>query len=218
MILPTGTQIYHNAARGAGSLGGFFTFGDNDIFALSNNHVIADANNCRVGDPIYKSGSKIQIGTVYCWITLDPKNMNYIDIALAKLDSSMQPLWRMPQGVVQPAGFAEAADGTPVYMVLSDRRINTGIVSRQSIDFPIEFNFGNIIFPFTSLIEIRSIDGGSFSVPGDSGSIIFDNSHNVIGVLIGTSADTTKSYAIPFINGDTGIKSVYDLEIWQPAT
>lgn len=76
------SSIYRDPALGFGCVGGFFRFpAQNTIYGISNNHVIADFNNCQVGDPVFDIDNQ-QVGGLTHWISLDRRGINYIDAAL----------------------------------------------------------------------------------------------------------------------------------------
>lgn len=216
MNLYSSDPIYRDRFLGSGSIGGFFTFGGPDIFGITNVHVISNSKNLKVNDPIFKSGSRIIIGSLYYWVNLNP-DINYLDIALFKLQSNQNLIWRLPSGVIQPAGIRESNDNENVYMVLRNGQIKKGQINNSSISFSIPFPIGDSSYQFSRLIEIEPINDSHFSERGDSGNLIYSEDDFVLGVLMGTNVEKTKSYAIPFINGSTGIKELYDLEIWLPA-
>lgn len=215
-MIYNGMQICRKGAVEAGTLGGFFTFGGKDIFAISNNHVIADLNNCSVGDPIFKAGSQVKIGTLQYWIKLNYKK-NYLDIALFKISPDVKPWWKLPEtSVIYPDSIEEGVENQIVYMIKNDGSIKKGKISTLFIDEEIIFMHSGKKFPFTGLTEINPLDGGPFAIPGESGSLVFSEDHNVLGVLIGTKSDQSRSYYVPFIHENLGIDEKYQLEIWKP--
>lgn len=214
-MIYNGMQICRQGALEAGTLGGFFTFGGKDIFAISNNHVIADLNNCSVGDPIFKAGSEVQIGTLQYWIKLNYKK-NYLDVALFKILPEVKPWWKLPGAKIYPDSIEEGVEGQTVYMVKNDGSIKKGEISTLFIDEEIIFTHSGKNFPFTGLTEIKPLGGKPFSIPGESGSLVFNEDDNVLGVLIGTKKDQSKSYYVPFIHDNVGIDEKYQLEIWKP--
>lgn len=215
MIISSSTQICRQGATEGGALGGFFTFGGADIFGISNNHVLANFNNCAVGDKICMAGSGIVIGSLQYWVRLNDIN-NYLDIALFKLDPGIFPRWKILGNTVYPHSIRRGVDGEKVYMLKNDGSFKEGMISTLFIDEPINFSFSNKDFPFTGLTEIEPINGEPFSIEGESGSLIFSEGHDILGVLIGSLIDGSKSYYVPFVNGKVGIKALYNLQFWRP--
>lgn len=218
MNLSSSTEIYAHDSTGFGIVGGFFNLGGN-VCGISNNHVIANFNNCFKKDAVFLSGgpdANTKVGALQTWVTLDSADVNYLDIALFRVDSTLTTQWMMPDGVDAPAGFDTAIDNQSIYMMRSNNTQRRGQVSTARIsDHNIQFGVHGKVFTFTSLIEIQSIDDSPFSIDGQSGSIIFSDAHAILGVLLGASPGGNVSYALPFINDvdGTGILDVYDLSI-----
>ena len=198
----TNSTIFRNGNCGRGSLGGFFYLaGDvNTVYGLSNNHVIANINNCNQGDAVFNSNN-VAIGTLQYWVQLNNTGMNFIDAALFIYNSSEPLQWRLPASLTKPRGFIEPRLKGNVYMMLENNDQNRGFISTSYINYKVEFSLCGSKFLFTNIIEITPFTNTPFSVPGESGSLIMSSNHCIVGLLIGTNADTTKSYAIPFVDG-----------------
>jgi hypothetical protein len=210
------SQVYANAKSGLGTVGGFFKFpGDNGVYGITNNHVIANANKCHVGDPIYLFGDDDppMIGTLQYWVTLDANKINYLDIALFKLAEGFEAGWLLPVGNSMPQALEVPVNNDRVYMILPDGSQRNGTITNPVISFNKSFTLCGTDFSFTGLIEIKSADSPPFSKHGESGSLILNSKNNIIGVLLGTNFDQTRSYAVPFMNGKVGISGVYNLSI-----
>lgn len=208
----TSSVIYPNGIYGRGTLGGFFSFpGNQTIYGITNNHVIANINHCQINDPVYDESGTV-VGNLSHWKILNDNNgLNLMDVALFEYNGAAgPPRWRLPAGVREPRGFLPSVYRGHVYMVLSDNRIRRGYISQRLTSSPIDFVLCGRHFLFTHLIEVISFDGGAFSLPGDSGSILFSSNHCVVGLIMGASLDNTRSYAVPFIEG---ILQAYPLHI-----
>jgi hypothetical protein len=198
------TKIKRDGTCGTGSVGGFFSMPGTDArYGISNNHVVANLNNCRVGDPIRSDDPELQIGTLSHWIPLKGQNeVNYFDMGLFKLDPGIELSWMMEDSSIsKPAGFIEPRAQGYVYMTMEDGSCKKGKITKSYINHLMEFELCGNPFLFTKLIEIAPLEGSSFSVPGDSGSIILSSSHYIVGLLLGTNSDATRSYAVPFVEG-----------------
>lgn len=215
MIIYNSMQICRKGAKQAGAIGGFFAFGGKDIFAISNNHVLANFNNCSVGDQICQAGSGIVIGTLQYWIKLNALK-NYLDIALFKLSPGVSPYWKIPGSAVSPGSIREAMDNEDVYMVRNDGSVKRGKITGLYSSDEIVFTISGKKFPFTGITEIEALHDPPFSIEGESGSLVFSNEHDILGVLIGAIKDGSKSYYVPFVHGEVGIIDIYDLQVWQP--
>ena len=51
--LNSSSLIFANETSGLGTVGGFFKLPDGEIYGITNNHVIANANKCHINDPIF---------------------------------------------------------------------------------------------------------------------------------------------------------------------
>jgi hypothetical protein len=196
------STIYRNGNCGRGSVGGFFHMAGDEagIYGISNNHVIANINNCSVGDFIF-DGANRQIGNLDYWISLNSDDMNYIDAALFKYTDNNVPMWRLPNNLAKPNGFIDPRVRGQVYMMLENNERNWGVISNSYINYVVEFTLCGEKFSFSYLIEITPLGGNPFSIPGESGSIIMSSNDCIVGLLMGTNSDATRSYAVPFIDG-----------------
>ena len=199
----TNSTIYRNGNCGRGALGGFFTMAnDESIYGISNNHVIANINNCNVGDFIFDATGN-QIGHLTHWVPLRSNNaVNTLDVSLFKYSINEAYEWRMPvKELVKPVGYIDPLLDGYVYMMLENNTQKWGFISASYINYTVNFSLCGSNFSFTHIIEITPFDNIPFSVPGESGSIIMSSNHCITGLLMGTNIDKTKSYAIPFVNG-----------------
>ena len=215
MNIGNSMQVCGQGAKKVGTLGGFFTFGGKDIFGISNNHVLANFNNCQVGDKICKAGSSIVVGTLQYWVKLNNAS-NYLDVALFRLSPGIDPYWNIKGSTSYPGNIREAIEGETVYMIKNNGSVKEGKISRRFLTEEITFMLSGSNYPFIGLIEIEALYDSPFSLEGESGSLIFSEEGDVLGLLVGTLVDGSKSYCIPFIHHTVGINAVYPLRVWQP--
>lgn len=215
-----GMRIIRRGTTNPGTLGGFFTFGGDEIFGISNNHVLANLGQCKMGDKICKSGSQIVVGSLQCWIDINSDSTNYLDVALFKLAPDARPYWRMLlDDKTVPREIRMAEEGERVYMVTNNGSNKQGIVSQLFIDKEYLVSLGDNEYAFTGLSEVTSLSGSPFSEPGESGSLVFSIANNdVLGVLMGTNENNkARSYYVPFVHDNLGICAVYpSIEVWNP--
>jgi len=198
----TSSIIHRNGNNGKGILGGFFQMGG-VTYGLSNNHVIADINNCDVGDPIFDDANRV-IGTLTHWVELNSPNqgINLVDIALFQYTAISVANWLLPGGLVKPTGFTAPVEKGLVYFVRPDGSIQSGRIATAFTSVVMDLILCGVHFSFTHLTEIIPLNGGPFSEPGSSGSVVLSAYNNMlVGVVVGTSKDGTKSYAVPFADG-----------------
>lgn len=174
---------------------------------LSNNHVLAKSNSdlnqwAKAGDPIIQPGEvdggreELEtVGNLIQWIDIQsaPWNGttwvgpdNIVDCALAEpLNPNLASTDILDVGVV--SGVVE-----PILslQVLKSGR-TTGITHGQivDIDFKGLINYDVFMASFAHQIVVQATPG-PFSSPGDSGSLVVDNSNAAVGLLFAGNADT----------------------------
>ena len=227
----------------AGTIGGLFLDKDNHPVVLSNNHVLANENNAKLGDPIYQPGpldsrgdltftgwnnsptSLPYFATLKDYEKLSPAG-NKHDSAIARIHESF-----VNAGMVNPiyptvnkplAGFSTATVNMAVQKMGRTTGYTTGRVIGLNATFTIRYDQGDLRFN-------QSIVTSSMSAGGDSGSLIFDMNMNAIGLLFAGSGKVTLANRIdtvvnryglqPYIINSTPIPS-FELDDgkWQAAT
>ena len=141
------TSIIRDGNCGAGCVGGFFTMGNSpDIYGISNNHVIANLNDCRVGDLIRHEASGLTAGELSHWVPLKTHNdndkINQIDMALFRIEQGETLQWKMkdsnltkPRGYIEPRQLIshqiplkEVADAYHIFSAKLDNCIKTVLI------------------------------------------------------------------------------------------
>lgn len=170
----------------------------NRLLMLSNNHVLANSNDARVGDPIIQPGTfdggrdpadRVAILERWVPITFGAGGVNFVDCATG---------WCWPDRVRKEfiyrsgAGFAYFRVGaTPVAahvgMIVGKSGRTTQLTSGRVIDVnaSLAVNFGGgRVANFRDQIAIQGLNG-LFSQPGDSGSLIWtwNPARNPVGLL-----------------------------------
>ena len=194
-----------------GTLGGFFQFaGTAGVYGISNNHVLANLNQCHTGDVIEDAGSQSVIGSLDSWQPLDLAAINYIDTAFFLLDPQVCAFWNLPNGAAAPAAdFSSAVPGSYVYRMSGAGPV-WGKLTNVQASFVFTQQGDN--YTFEQLLQIEPYKTDVFSSPGDSGSLILDQNNAILGLLMGAPADNPAiSFACPFLNGGYGIGGPYGL-------
>ncbi len=196
-----GTKIGHTnlAVRsGYGSIGGFLIPRTNNgnLYAVSNNHVLADTNNGFPGDSVYYMGENnfpVKIGTLKNYVPISSTQPNKLDLAVAELEN---------YSFDNPPNFAKcrkAQLGERVYKQGASTGTTHGVV--RSLNYTTKVNYGRFNAVFVDQIQIATLTH-PFSLPGDSGSIIKasrDNAH--IGLLFsGNDTYTVANHQIDVAN------------------
>ena len=173
---PCGVSVGHVDVT-AGTIG-CLVERNQDIFILSNNHVLADENRAAIGDRIVQPGPtdgglspKDDIAELTDFVSIDFVSTNDVDAAIAELDV---PDAVTPDiaGIGYPAATTAAAYvGQQVCKHGRTTGYTTGIVADVSFDGYVNYDQGDA--RFESQVVVHN-DGYPFSRGGDSGSLIVD--------------------------------------------
>jgi len=169
------------------------------IYILSNNHVLANSNFAKLGDPILQpgpqDGGKKDIDTIAVlstYVPIDFSGLNRIDAALAEPLDYHNVLPEIP--------YLGRVFGI-TYPRLRSRVMKYGRTTGLTSGFLIAINatikilIGNSYVLFENQIVIEK-DGDKFSDRGDSGSLILDSERRAIGLLF-TGSETGVTFANP---------------------
>ncbi len=185
-VLTAGASIGHYQIT-AGTLGGFVR-DHAGIYILSNNHVLVDRN-ANPFDPIVLPGpADVRGGPCWVvanldrWLPLRRHSPDTLDAAVARVCEGIQ----FEHGYVHGVGdvSAEPVDQRytiqRVFKVGRTTKLTHGVVTAFELD-DVMVNYGTQARPywvqFDNQLEFMSADandGEKFSMPGDSGSVIYD--------------------------------------------
>lgn len=201
--IPGGVSAGH-VNKATGTIGGWFLDRDNDLVALSNNHVFVDGG--KIGDLAFQPGlfdaaaptayagydapySQYQyFGRLKAFGTIAPRS-NLHDSATAKIGhSSMAAM--MIKDVGAPIGFK---DSLTVGTVVMKRGRTTGLTRGRVIGLhaTVVVDYGD---GFKAIFNDQIITN-NMSSPGDSGSLLLDSSKYIVGLLFaGSSTITIHNY------------------------
>ena len=181
-----------------GTLGCFLrriSGGTEQIFALSNNHVLADTNRLPIGTQIVQPGPEVgpaSPGDVFSALSafvplqfpatrLNPV-VNRLDCAIAVVTDRKAIRTGEIFGVKK--FVPQVLTPVPGMRVTKSGRttgVTTGVVTATRVN-GVQINYGTQAAPriatFNDTISIVGDDGVPFSAPGDSGSIIIDRATN----------------------------------------
>ena len=157
------------------------------VFILSNNHVLANSNNAKKGDPIlqpgpYDGGKKPKdiIGYLENWIEIGfSKEANLIDSALArpKNTSDVKPEIMM---IGLPKGVTRAKLAMSIQKSGRTTGYTTGKI--KDISASVKVNYDNKVALFRNQILTTNMSQG-----GDSGSLVLDMKKRAVGLLFAGS-------------------------------
>ena len=179
------------------------------IVILSNNHVLANENDAKVGDPILQPGEydagkkpKDAIATLTKWVDLNPNGKNAIDAAIATLKKTAKfdPLNYDDFGKLAGVRTEPILESIEVVKAGRTTGLTRGRIVATEIDnVVISYDLGSI--SFDDQIEIESTGDGAFSSGGDSGSLILDAEMNAVGLLFaGSESGGTNGRGLTYAN------------------
>lgn len=194
---PAGISVGHPAVT-AGTIGAKVYLGRN-AFILSNNHVLANSNNARRGDPIlqpgFADGGRLpadQIGVLQRFIPLDFTGApNDVDAALAGVNPN-----DVLDDILNIGAFDRRRIAQPSRLQVV---MKTGRTTQTTLGLVIDTNFvGRVGYGnagsalFRNQIVVVGVRGGSFSQGGDSGSLVIDTrTRRPVGLLFAGSPSHT---------------------------
>ncbi len=185
-------------------------------YILSNNHVLANSNNARIGDPILQPGPydggvypRDLIARLSRFVTIRfrvpglPENRqpaNLVDAAIA--EGQFHNLDREIYWMGYVKGLTPVKIGTPVQKTGRTTNYTKGRVT--NINGTINVNYGGgKIAKF-----VRQIITTNMSAGGDSGSLLCDTNEKVCGLLFAGSSSRTIHNNIFFVQSCLGINIV----------
>jgi hypothetical protein len=209
-----GVSIGHHAIT-AGTLGCLVKKpGKDDLYILSNNHVLADCDRASIGDLILEpgpdDGGKLDdpIAHLTDYEPISHGNSNVIDAAIAKLLDSTSVT-----NDIKGIGYIQQP---PMQAVLNQRvqkhgrttGLTQGVVEAIAEDIPIRY--GSKFIKFEEQIAIKT-PGGTFGKLGDSGSLVVDSdTRRPVGLFV--AVDFTLS-GMAFANPITPILNRFGIEV-----
>ncbi|MDA2805058.1 chymotrypsin family serine protease [Nocardiopsis suaedae] len=177
----------------AGTLGAFVEV-DGVVHALSNNHVLGNTGEARVGDRALQPGAADRgrdpddrFGELVAMSDLKRDRPNRVDAAIARIDDGVEhdPA-RYPGGPVTGAA-AEPGGATAVEKCGRTTGHTRGRITAFEVDgLRISFPGGELVFD--DQLEVSG-DAGRFSAGGDSGSLIWAREgREAVGLLFAGSS------------------------------
>ncbi len=228
-----GSSISPGNARSAGTLGAIVEDAQGVRYGLTNNHVTGGCNNTRVGLPVAAPGiMDVQVGfhdpftvgwhhSVLPMRQGDPNSVNIggnTDAALFRLNPKAQLSSHQGSFYPTPTRVLDPEEDMKVEKVGRTTTHTTGVIEAEIAGpFPVNYkttawhsphestSFQGQVF-FEPVFLIRG-DGGPFSLPGDSGSLVVtqesDSKRAAIGLIFaGREPDAAYTLPIrPILNG-----------------
>jgi hypothetical protein len=174
---------------------------------LSNNHVLANVNAARVGDPILQPGRydggmypRDMIARLEKFVPLSSSTYNLVDAAVAKPIDPRYVIASIPR-IGIPRGVAQARIGSRVYKVGRTTQYTTGRVIATNVS--VRVGYGRITLLFRNQIVTTRI-----GAPGDSGSLLVDHGMRAVGLLFAGSPKVTIHNHITNVLMSLGVEMV----------
>jgi S1-C subfamily serine protease len=180
-------------------------------YILSNNHVLANSNNARIGDPILQPGP-YDGGTVpgdviarlFRFVPIKFKTptsapINYVDAAIAEGDFhnlNREIYW---------IGYVQQVNSIPKVGDIVEKtgrttNFTTGKIT--AIDATVDVNYGGgLVARFGKQIITTAMSAG-----GDSGSLVCDIKEGAVGLLFAGSSSVTVANSILYVQSLLGIR------------
>jgi hypothetical protein len=182
--------------------------GSDQIFALSNNHVLADTNRLPLGTLIVQPGPETgpsSPGDAFASLSefipirfptgRFSREANRFDAAIARVSD----LKAIKQGTMLGIDYdPKLSTPQPGMQVMKSGRttgVTHGVITATGVN-SVQVNYGTrtnpIIATFNDTIEVVGQGGNPFSLPGDSGSVILEKSSGKpVGLLFAGDGHTT---------------------------
>jgi len=199
---PVGFSMGHPDIT-AGTYGARVKDGSGNVYALSNNHVLADVNNASIGDNILQPGPTDggtnpddKIGELADYEPIDFDNVNYMDAAIASSSTSNLDASTPSDAYGVPGTTTKSASvGMAVQKYGRTTQHTTGEVAEINVSVSVCYETAG---PFNCKSAAQfedqiGITPGDFSDGGDSGSLIVtdDSNKNPVGLLFAGSDTRT---------------------------
>ena len=182
----------------SGTLGSLVNFGGTQ-YILSNNHVLARADQANVGEDVSQPGmidANCQITTIVADFSAAPPLTSNVDAAVAQLrPGTMDSTGEIEDIGVPSSTIATATVGMGVAKSGRTTGFTTGNVSSVNTSVNVQYQRGcgqgkKFVVSFTNQVVIGS---SSFSAGGDSGSLILtnDGTRRPVALLFAGSSSST---------------------------
>ena len=189
--LKIGASIGHFKIT-AGTLGGFVrSRDDGSVLILSNNHVLANENKGKKGDPVLQPGAidggvnpDDKVGELLRFVRFKREAANLVDCALATIDAEVKFDPRTLTGIGKLAGLGDAflSEDDAVSKVGRTTGKTDGRVTAFELD-DVVVRFDTGLLQFNNQVEIEGAGDEPFSLGGDSGSLIVAADRRAVGLL-----------------------------------
>jgi hypothetical protein len=213
--------------RGTGTIGSFVRgTGSEDVWILSNNHVLADENRAPAAAPVIQPGATDggeaepdRIGSVASFVPIDVAGVNLVDCAVATVDAGID--WSLATFAAHGGltGVHEVGDEFPAVVKFGRTSgLTVGTVTAIEMD-NLRVNYDVGVLRFDDQIEVASTIDGPFSAPGDSGSLVIapdrqESRAAAVGLLFaGSQTGGPGGHGLTYMNPIASVLSALDVEL-----
>lgn len=177
-------------------------------YMLSNNHVLANSNNARIGDPILQPGPydggtypRDLVARLYRFVPIRfDGRCNYVDAAIAV--GEFHDLDREVYWIGYVKGVATVGVNTIVQKTGRTTSYTTGRVTAINATVNVNYGSGRVGK------MCRQIVTTNMSAGGDSGSLLCDMNERAVGLLFAGSSSVTIHNDIRYVQSLLGIRVV----------
>jgi hypothetical protein len=188
----------------------------NRAVLVSNSHVLAHSGTAKIGDGVTQpgrvDGGTVPVGSLMDFAPLKPNGSNQVDAAIALPDPAIE---LQPGQIPGLGAFTIASDDSvrPNLAVSKLGRtsgLTRGIVTAVEIDnIVIDSEIGNLTFD--GQIEVKGV-GSTFSLGGDSGSLILSDQNQAIGMLFCGNEFANNGLGVTYANPLSRIMDAFNLK------
>ncbi|WP_322068251.1 Nal1-like putative serine protease [Paraburkholderia bannensis] len=211
-----GSSCAPSGEQYSGTFGALISDNANQIYGLSNNHVIAACNHVAVGMPILAPSTMDshptlpaprEIGRHSAIVELRSGEPNLVPEAKVDAAAAFVPeptvvtSWQgdLNQGYDTPTNTVTPSSGMQVKKWGRTTGLTTGVVEAQLVRLPLPYktrHFTATVY-FKDVWTIRSTNADSFALPGDSGSLVVtEDGQHAVGLIFATTTTASNSYGV----------------------
>ncbi len=206
----------------AGTLGGFVRpRGGGPLALLSNNHVLANENRGKRGDPVLQPGSfdgganpADVVAQLAAFVRLKRVGKNFVDCATAVLQTDVEADETKLTGLGKLRGLGDVFvdEGTRVAKLGRTTGLTRGRVTVFELDNVIVgFDIGPL--RFDNQIEIEGSGTEPFSAGGDSGSLIIADRRGVALLFAGSDQGGANGQGLTYANPLHAVLDALQIEL-----
>lgn len=205
---PGGVSVGHFKIT-AGTIGCLVKHGQS-VCLLSNNHVLANVNQGKPGDPIVQPGPfdggqvpADQIGKLTAFVPIDFTNPNTVDCAVAEAELNLVTPINKALGKLR-LPVVPAALNMLVTKCGRTTQLTRGRITDANATMRVGYGTSGMAV-FQKQVIVQSLNSNPFSQGGDSGSLIVNEANQPVALLFAGSGSHTIANPIQEVLGKLGV-------------